>query len=73
MNAIKLERGNNIFKNLLPKIKVLKDTNHENTTSIANAICGLISSDEHFSIEFNNLLEDTEERLQKEFESLSVE
>lgn len=71
MNTEKLERGNILAKNLIPKVDVLLSmSSKSNNVRIADAIWGLSECDEEFKIKFKQLLNETKQRLQKEFDEL---
>ena len=71
MNTEKLERGNILAKSLIPKVDVLLSmSSKSNNVRIADAIWGLSECDEEFKTKFKQLLNETKQRLQKEFDEL---
>lgn len=71
MNTEKLERGNILAKSLIPKIDVLLSmSSKSNNVRIADAIWGLSECDEEFKTKFKQLLNETKQRFQKEFDEL---
>ena len=71
MNIEKLERANIIAKSLLPKVnELINMSSKSNNTVLADSIYGLSKYDEEFNNKFNQLLSETKQRLQKEFEEL---
>lgn len=71
MNTEKLERGNILAKSLIPKVDVLLSmSSKSNNVRIADAIWGLSECDEEFKTKFKQLLNETKQRFQKEFDEL---
>ena len=70
MNIDKLKRGNILAKSLIPKVDVLLNIPSDMTNSTADALWGLIQCDEEFRAKFRQLLNETKQRLQKEFDEL---
>lgn len=71
MNIDKLERANIIAKSILPKIEKLLNISFKSCDAkLADAIWGLSKCDEEFKIKFKQLLSETKQRLQKEFDEL---
>ena len=71
MNIDKLERANILAKSLIPKVDVLLSmSSKSNNVRIADAIWGLSECDEEFKIKFKQLLNETKQRFQKEFDEL---
>lgn len=70
MNIDKLERGNILAKSLIPKVDVLLNIPSDITNNTAGALCGLIQCDEEFRTKFRQLLNETKQRFQKEFDEL---
>ena len=69
MNIDKLERANILAKNLIPKVdELLNMSSH--SRNIAHSIYGLSEGDEEFKTKFMQLLSETKQRLQKEFDEL---
>lgn len=69
MDKDKLERANILAKSLIPKVDVLINMPKDIVT-LANSISGLSEWDEEFRIKFRQLLNETRDRLQKEFDEL---
>ena len=71
MNTEKLERANILAKSLIPKVNELLNMSTESMrSSLADAICGLSECDEEFKTKFKQLLNETKQRFQKEFDDL---
>ena len=71
MNIEKLERANILAKNLIPKVNELLNISPKSTRSnIADAILGLLVCDKEFKTKFKQFLNETKQRLQKEFDEL---
>lgn len=71
MNTEKLERANILAKSLIPKVNELLNISTKSMrSSLADAICGLSECDEEFKTKFKQLLNETKQRLQKEFDEL---
>lgn len=71
MNTEKLERANILAKSLIPKVdELLNMSSHQCNGKLADAIYGLSECDEEFKIKFNQLLNETKQRFQKEFDEL---
>ena len=71
MNIDKLERANILAKSLIPKVdELLNMSSHQCNSKLADAIYGLSECDEEFKIKFNQLLNETKQRFQKEFDEL---
>ncbi len=69
MNIDKLERANILAKSLIPKVdELLNMSSH--SRNIAHSIYGLSEGDEEFKTKFMQLLSETKQRLQKEFDEL---
>ena len=69
MNKDKLERANILAKSLIPKVDALINM-PKDIVILANSISGLSEWDEEFRIKFRQLLNETRDRLQKEFDEL---
>ena len=69
MNIDKLERANVLAKSLIPKVDELLNMSSQ-SRNIAHSIYGLSECDEEFKTKFKQLLNETKQRLQKEFEEL---
>ena len=71
MNTEKLERVNILAKSLIPKVNELLNISPKSTrSSIADAILGLLVCDKEFKTKFKQFLNETKQRLQKEFDEL---
>ena len=71
MNIEKLERANILAKSLIPKVNELLNISPKSTrSSIVNAIWELSQCDKEFKTKFKQLLNETKQRLQKEFDEL---
>lgn len=71
MNIDKLERANILAKSLIPKVdELLNMSSKSNNGRLADAIWGLSECDEEFKTKFKQLLNETKQRLQKEFNEL---
>ena len=71
MDINKLERANILAKSLLPKVNELLNMSPKSTRSnLADAIWGLSECDEEFKTKLKQLLNETKQRLQKEFDEL---
>ena len=71
MNIDKLERANILAKSLIPKVdELLNMSSHQCNGKLADAIYGLSECDEEFKIKFNQLLSETKQKYQKEFDEI---
>lgn len=71
MNTEKLERGNILAKSLIPKVnELLNMSSKSSNVRLADAIWGLSQCDKEFETKFKQLLNETKQRLQKEFDEL---
>lgn len=71
MNTEKLERGNMLAKSLIPKVNELLNMSAKSIRSnLVDAIWGLSECDEEFKTKFKQLLNETKQRFQKEFDEL---
>ena len=70
MNIDKLERANILAKSLIPKVDVLLNIPSDITNNTADSLWGLIQCDEEFRAKFRQLLNETKQRFQKEFDEL---
>lgn len=71
MNTEKLERANILAKSLIPKVDVLLSMSSKSMRSdLVDAIWGLSECDEEFKTKFKQLLNETKQRFQKEFDEL---
>ena len=70
MNIEELERANILAKSLIPKVDVLLNIPSDITNNTADALWGLIQCDEEFRTKFRQLLNETKQRFQKEFDEI---
>ena len=71
MDINKLERANILAKSLIPKVdELLNMSSKSNNSRLADAIWGLSECDEEFKTKFKQLLNETKQRFQKEFDEL---
>lgn len=71
MNTEKLERANILAKSLIPKVdELLNMSSKSSSVRLADAIWGLSECDEDFKTKFKQLLNETKQKFQKEFDEL---
>lgn len=71
MNIDELERANILAKSLIPKVdELLNMSSKSNSSRLADAIWGLSTCDEVFETKFKQLLNETKQRFQEEFNEL---
>ena len=71
MNINKLERANILAKSLIPKVNELLNMSTKSMrSSLADAIWGLSQCDKEFETKFKQLLNETKQRFQKEFDEI---
>ena len=71
MDINKLERANILAKDLIPKVDELLNMSPQSSSGVlAGAIRGLSNHDKEFETKFKQLLNETKQRLQKEFDEL---
>lgn len=71
MNIDKLERANILAKSLIPKVdELLSMSSNSYNGKLADALWGLSQCDKEFETKFKQLLNETKQRLQKEFDEL---
>lgn len=70
MNIDKLERANILAKSLIPKVDDLLAMSSNSNRKLADAIWGLSQRDKEFETKFKQLLNETKQRFQKEFDEL---
>lgn len=70
MNIDKLERANILAKSLIPKVDELLNMSKSSRGDIADALWGLSQCDKEFETKFKQLLNETKQRFQKEFDEL---
>ena len=71
MNIDKLERANILAKSLIPKVDELLNMSSKSMKyQLVDAIWGLSECDEEFKTKFKQLLNETKQRFQQEFNEL---
>ena len=71
MNTEKLERANILAKSLIPKVNELLNMSTKSMrSSLADAIWGLSQCDKEFETKFKQLMNETKQRFQKEFDEI---
>ena len=71
MNTEKLERANILAKSLIPKVdELLALSSNSCNGKLAGAIWGLSHCDEEFKTKFEQLLNETKHRFQKELDEI---
>ena len=71
MDINKLERANILAKSLIPKVnELLNKSSKTSSSELADAIRKLSLLDKEFNTEFKQLLNETKQRFQKEFNEL---
>ena len=71
MDINKLERANILAKSLIPKVnELLNKSSKTSSSELADAIRKLSLLDKEFNSKFTQLLKETKQRLQKEFDEL---
>lgn len=71
MNIDKLERGNMLVNDLIPRVdKLLNISSKSGNYNLADAIYNLSMCDKEFETKFKQLLNETKQRFQKEFDEL---
>lgn len=71
MDANKLERANILAKSLIPKVDELLNMSSKSSSGrLVDAIWGLSECDEEFKTKFKQLLNETKQKYQKEFDEL---
>lgn len=70
MDKCKLERVNILAKSLIPKVDELLHISKASRNYLADAIWSLSECDEEFNTKFKQLLNETKQRFQKEFNEL---
>ena len=71
MDINKLERANILAKSLIPKVdELLNISSKSSNMRLADAIWELSKCDEEFNTKFKQLLNETKQRFQKEFDEL---
>lgn len=71
MDIKKIERANILAKSLIPKVdELLNMSSKSSSCRLADAIWGLSECDEEFKTKLKQLLNETKQRFQKEFDEL---
>ena len=70
MDINKLERANILAKSLLPKVDALLCSHKHANERVEEYLNGLSKCDKEFNSKFTQLLKETKQRLQKEFDEL---
>ena len=71
MDINKLERANILAKSLIPKVdELLNMSSKSSNMRLAEAIWGLSECDEELETKFKQLLNETKQRFQKEFDEM---
>ena len=71
MNTEKLERANILAKDLIPKVDELLNMSPQSSSGVLGcAIRGIANHDMEFETEFKQLLNETRQRFQKEFDEI---
>lgn len=71
MDINKLERANILAKSLIPKVDELLNMSSKSSAGrLSDAILGLSECDKEFETKFKQLLNETKQRFQKEFNEL---
>ena len=70
MDINKLERANILAKSLLPKVDALLCSHRHVNERIGEYLNGLSKCDKEFNSKFTQLLKETKQRLQKEFDEI---
>lgn len=70
MDKRKLERANILAKSLIPKVDELLHMSKASRNYLADAIWSFSECDEEFNTKFKQLLNETKQRFQKEFNEL---
>ena len=71
MNIDKLERANILAKRMIPRIdELLALSSKSSSVIISDALYGLSECDSEFKTKFNQILSETKQRFQKEFDEL---
>ena len=70
MNIEKLERANILAKSLIPKVNALLCRHIHTNECIGEYLDSLSKYDKEFKIKFKQFLNETKQRLQKEFDEI---
>ena len=71
MDINKLERANILAQSLIPKVdELLNISSKSRNVILVDAIWGLLRCDEEFKTKFKQLLNETKQRFQKEFNEI---
>lgn len=70
MNKEQLERANLLANSLIPKAARLTMPETTNKGTLGECLYGLLKCDKEFNAKFSQLVSETEQRFQKEFDEL---
>lgn len=70
MNIDKLERANILAKSLIPKVDNLLSMHRLTDERVGEYLNALVKSDKEFGTKFMQLVNETKQRFQKEFDEL---
>lgn len=70
MDVNKLERANILAKELIPNADTLSKLDMLSVVRVGECLNGLLKGDEEFKTKFKQLLNETKQRFQKEFDEL---
>lgn len=70
MNKEQLERANLLANSLIPKAACLTMPDTTTKATLAECLYGLLNCDKEFNAKFLQLVSETEQRFQKEFDEL---
>lgn len=70
MDVNKLERANILAKELIPNADTLSKLDMLSVVRVGECLNGLLKGDEEFKTKFKQLVKETKQRLQKEFDEL---
>jgi len=70
MDVNKLERANILAKELIPNADTLSKLDMLSVVRVGECLDGLLKGDEEFKTKFKQLVKETKQRLQKEFDEL---
>lgn len=70
MDVNKLERANILAKELIPNADALLKMDMLSIARVGEHLNGLLKGDEEFKTKFKQLIKETKQRLQKEFDEL---
>ena len=70
MNKEQLERANLLANSLIPKAARLTMSDTTTKATLGECLYGLLNCDKEFNSKFSQLVSETEQRFQKEFDEL---